>query len=148
MSLKAMMGGKKKWLQGAVKHPGTLTAAAKQHGRTKLQEAEVESHAKDPHIRARGVLGKRFITHALGILLCVLLTRCATFHSRYPVGTKFDSVCDPACTLSSYPSAMRCEWFAVSPDGLRTSTTTGKRYRWVKHTGFLGYHTTKLEQVQ
>jgi hypothetical protein len=52
---------KKNWIQGAVKHPGALTAAAKQNGRSKLQEAEVESHSSNPHIRARGALGKRFI---------------------------------------------------------------------------------------
>lgn len=51
----------KKWIQGAVKHPGALTEAARRHGRSKLQEAEVESHSSDPHIRARGNLGKRFI---------------------------------------------------------------------------------------
>lgn len=51
----------KKWIQSAVKHPGALTRAAKEHGRSKLQEAEVESHSKNPHIRGRGLLGKRFI---------------------------------------------------------------------------------------
>jgi len=50
-----------KWIQKAVKHPGALTAAAKKAGRSKLQEAEVESHSSNPHIRARGLLGKRFI---------------------------------------------------------------------------------------
>lgn len=44
-----------------IKHPGALTAAAKQHGVSKLQEAETESHSSNPHIRARGALGKRFI---------------------------------------------------------------------------------------
>ena|SRR6185312_8347745 len=44
-----------------IKHPGALTAAAKAHGRSKLQEAEKESHSSDPSIRARGNLGKRFI---------------------------------------------------------------------------------------
>lgn len=51
----------KKWIQGAVKHPGALTRAAKQHGVSKLEEAEKESHSKNPHIRGRGLLGKRFI---------------------------------------------------------------------------------------
>lgn len=51
----------KKWLSGAIKHPGALTAAAKKAGRSKLQEAEVESHSSNPHIRARGNLGKRLI---------------------------------------------------------------------------------------
>lgn len=55
------MAEKKKWIQGAVKHPGALTAAAKAHGVSKLQEAEKESHSSNPHIRARGNLGKRFI---------------------------------------------------------------------------------------
>ncbi len=51
----------KKWLGSAVKHPGALTAAAKKHGVSKLQEADKESHSSNPHIRARGNLGKRFI---------------------------------------------------------------------------------------
>lgn len=51
----------KNWISKAVKHPGALTAAAKAHGRSKLQEAEAESHSSNPHIRARGALGKRFI---------------------------------------------------------------------------------------
>ena len=51
----------RKWIGKAVKHPGALTEAARRRGVSKLQEAEKESHSKDPHIRARGVLGKRFI---------------------------------------------------------------------------------------
>jgi hypothetical protein len=55
----------KKWIQSAVKHPGALTEAAKQAGRSKLQEAEVESHSSNASIRARGNLGKRFIKHKI-----------------------------------------------------------------------------------
>jgi hypothetical protein len=55
----------KKWIQGAVKHPGALTAAAKEHGVSKLAEANKESHSSNPHIRARGALGKRFIQHKI-----------------------------------------------------------------------------------
>lgn len=55
----------KKWIQGAVHHPGALTAAAKAHGKSKLEEAESESHSSNPHIRARGLLGKRFIQHKI-----------------------------------------------------------------------------------
>lgn len=63
MSLQSMAGEKpKKWIQGGIRHPGALTDAAKRHGRSKLQEAEAESHSKNPHIRARGILGKRFIS--------------------------------------------------------------------------------------
>lgn len=54
----------KKWIQGAVKHPGALTEAAKRNGRSKLQEAEIESHSSDPSIRSRGNLGLRFMGHA------------------------------------------------------------------------------------
>jgi hypothetical protein len=50
-----------KFLQSAIKHPGALKAAAKKAGRTTLQEAEVESHSTNPHIRGRGLLGKRLI---------------------------------------------------------------------------------------
>lgn len=49
------------WIKGSVKHPGALTAAAKKHGVSKLQEAEKEKHSSNPSIRARGALGARFI---------------------------------------------------------------------------------------
>ena len=49
------------WLRGAVKHPGALTEAAHEHGVSKLQEAEKESHSSNPRIRSRGALGIRFI---------------------------------------------------------------------------------------
>ena len=48
-----------------IKHPGALTAAAKKHGVSKLQEAKKESHSSNPHVRARGELGQRFIKHTL-----------------------------------------------------------------------------------
>ncbi len=57
---------KKHWIQGAVKHPGALTAAAKRHGVSKMQEAEHESHSSNPHVRARGALGMRFMKHEIG----------------------------------------------------------------------------------
>ena len=61
-ALQEMAGSKKeKWIGGAVRHPGALTAAAKRNGRTTLQEANAESHSKNTHIAARGRLGKRFI---------------------------------------------------------------------------------------
>jgi hypothetical protein len=44
-----------------VKHPGALSKAAKAHGVSKMQEAVKESHSSNPHVRARGLLGKRFI---------------------------------------------------------------------------------------
>lgn len=53
------------WIGSAVKHPGALTAAAQQHGVSKLQEAIRETHSSDPHIRSRGLLGKRFIQHKI-----------------------------------------------------------------------------------
>jgi hypothetical protein len=66
MSLNDLVAGKpKKWIQSSVKHPGALTAAAKRNGRSKLEEAEVESHSSNPHIRSRGLLGKRFIKKTL-----------------------------------------------------------------------------------
>lgn len=52
---------KKHWIQSGIKHPGALTAAAARNGRSKLEEAEVESHSSNPHLRARGLLGERFI---------------------------------------------------------------------------------------
>ena len=59
------MAEKKHWLGGAIKHPGVLTAAAKEHGVSKLQEAEKESHSSNPHIRARGALGVRLIKKSI-----------------------------------------------------------------------------------
>ena len=50
-----------RWIQGAVKHPGALTRAAKAAGVSKHQEAEKESHSSDPHERGRGLLGLRFM---------------------------------------------------------------------------------------
>lgn len=55
------MEKKKKFLQKAIKHPGALTAAAKRHGISKKAEAAKESHSSNPHIRARGILGKRLM---------------------------------------------------------------------------------------
>jgi hypothetical protein len=55
------MAEKKNWIAGAVKHPGALAEAARRAGRSKLQEAEAESHSSDPSIRARGNLGRRFL---------------------------------------------------------------------------------------
>ena len=52
---------KRKWLSGAIHHPGALTKAASEHGVSKLQEAEKESHSDNPHIRGRGQLGVRLI---------------------------------------------------------------------------------------
>ena len=51
----------KKWLQKAIKKPGALSRASKEHGVSKLQEAEKESHSSNPSVRARGILGKRLI---------------------------------------------------------------------------------------
>ena len=55
----------KHWIQKAVKHPGALTAAASQHGVSKLQEAKKEAHSPNPHIAARGRLGERFIKRTI-----------------------------------------------------------------------------------
>lgn len=49
------------WIKSAVKHPGALKRAAKQHGLSTKQEAEKESHSSNPKIRSRGNLGKRFL---------------------------------------------------------------------------------------
>ena len=45
-----------------IKHPGALTRAASEHGVSKMEEAEREKHSKNPHIRARGALGARFMS--------------------------------------------------------------------------------------
>lgn len=53
------------WIQKAVKHPGALKRAAARAGRSTEQEAQKESHSSNPHIRARGALGLRFIKHKI-----------------------------------------------------------------------------------
>ncbi len=50
-----------KWLQSAIKRPGKLTAEAASSGRSKLQQAEVDSHSSNPSKRGRGLLGVRLI---------------------------------------------------------------------------------------
>ena len=49
------------FIKKAIKHPGALTRAAVARGVSKRQEAEKESHSSNPHVRARGILGKRFM---------------------------------------------------------------------------------------
>ena len=50
-----------KWIQGAVKHKGSLKAAAKRDGLSTKEEAAKESHSSNPKIRSRGNLAKRFL---------------------------------------------------------------------------------------
>ena len=52
---------KDKWIQGAVKHKGSLTRAAKKHGRSTSAEAKVESKSPNKKIAARGRLALRFM---------------------------------------------------------------------------------------
>jgi hypothetical protein len=63
----SMLGARKpkKWIQGAVKHPGALTAEAQASGRSKLEQAEVDAKSSDPHKRGRGLLGERFLKHKI-----------------------------------------------------------------------------------
>lgn len=49
------------FLKSAIKHPGSLTTAAKRHGVSKLQEAENEAKSTNKHISSRGRLGERLI---------------------------------------------------------------------------------------
>lgn len=55
---------KDQWIQGAVKHKGRLTAAAKKHGRSALAEAKVEAKSSDKKIASRGRLALRFMGKA------------------------------------------------------------------------------------
>jgi hypothetical protein len=51
-----------RWMQAALsKHPGKLTREASAAGRSKLEQAEHDSHSSNPHTRSRGILGKRLI---------------------------------------------------------------------------------------
>lgn len=50
-----------KWIQGAIKdksHP--VQRAAERKGISTAEEATQESHSSNPHIRARGILARRF----------------------------------------------------------------------------------------
>lgn len=51
---------KKRWIQGAVKHPGALTERAKKYGKSVRAEAVSESHSSDPKLRGAGNLALRF----------------------------------------------------------------------------------------
>jgi hypothetical protein len=51
----------KNWISSSIKRPGKLTAEAEKSGRSKLQQAEHDSHSKNPHIRGRGLLGIRLV---------------------------------------------------------------------------------------
>lgn len=55
---------KDKWIQGAVEHKGSLTRAAKKHGRSTLAEARVEEKSPSKKISSRGRLALRFIGKA------------------------------------------------------------------------------------
>jgi hypothetical protein len=63
----SMLGARKpkKWISSAIKKPGALTAEAQESGRSKLEQAEVDSHSSDPSKRGRGLLGLRFIKHKI-----------------------------------------------------------------------------------
>lgn len=50
-----------KWLQGAIARPHKLTEEAASSGRSKLQQAEADSHSANPSKRGRGLLGVRLI---------------------------------------------------------------------------------------
>ena len=47
-----------------VKHPGSLTRAAKAHGKSTLEEAKEESRSSNKHIASRGRLALRFMGKA------------------------------------------------------------------------------------
>lgn len=51
---------KENWVASAVKHKGSLTRAARKHGRSVLAEAKAESHSPNRKIAARGRLALRF----------------------------------------------------------------------------------------
>lgn len=50
-----------KWLSGAIKRPGKLTAEASASGRSKLEQAEHDAKSSNPSTRGRGALGIRLI---------------------------------------------------------------------------------------
>ena len=48
----------KHWIQGAIKHPGTLRAAADRAGRSTSEEAGHEAASSNPTLEKRGTLAK------------------------------------------------------------------------------------------
>lgn len=48
-----------------IKHSGKLTAEAHSSGRSKIEQAEHDSHSSNPHTRARGALGIRLVKKTL-----------------------------------------------------------------------------------
>ena len=54
----------KRWMQGAVKHKGSLTRAAEKKGVSTKVEAESEAKSPDKHIASRGRLALRFMGKA------------------------------------------------------------------------------------
>ena len=58
MQKENVVATKKKWIKGAIRHPGALKRAAKRAGRTTRQEADVEKHSSNPKIRSRGNLAE------------------------------------------------------------------------------------------
>lgn len=49
-----------RWIQGAVRHKGSLTRAAHKHGKSVLEEAHSEAKSPNRKIAARGRLALRF----------------------------------------------------------------------------------------
>lgn len=49
-----------KWIQSSIRRPGSLTAAAKRHGKSVLAEAQHEAKSPDKKIASRGRLALRF----------------------------------------------------------------------------------------
>lgn len=49
----------KKWIQGAIKHPGKEKNRAKEHGVSTHQQMVADSHSDNPSLRGAGNLGLR-----------------------------------------------------------------------------------------
>ena len=58
---------KKKWIQGAIKHPGIEKERAKEHGISTHEQLERDAHSGNKTLEARGNLGLRFEGHKGGI---------------------------------------------------------------------------------
>lgn len=53
----------KKWLGGAIKHPGIEKRKAAAAGISTHEQLEKDSHSSNPSVRGRGLLGLRFQRH-------------------------------------------------------------------------------------
>lgn len=56
----------KKWIQGAIKHPGSETKRAEKNGRSLHEQAEVDAKSPNKRIRGKGQFALNAQAHKIG----------------------------------------------------------------------------------